>query len=69
MRPCKHTTVLEPGQPYQPGTCRICWLYWNSQDHRTAWDAAGPEAHGSCRFLGRRVRNPDRTIKTKDCFG
>lgn len=37
-RPCGHTVELEPGQPYENGSCRLCWLYYNHEGYRTKWD-------------------------------
>ncbi len=35
-RPCKHQTQQQPG-PYQEGTCRVCWLYFNHEAYRKLW--------------------------------
>lgn len=37
-RPCKHTTILEAGKPFEKGICRICWLYFNDEKCRLKWD-------------------------------
>lgn len=42
-RPCSHETQLQPG-PYQEGTCRLCWLYFNDETYRKLWDGEGVQA-------------------------
>lgn len=64
-RPCNHTTELEPGQPYEKGSCRFCWLYYNNESYKNKWDNTTGEQtvtpSAKFRFTGDRKCNcPDK---------
>lgn len=46
--PCKHTAdqMPPPGEPYEPGQCRTCWLYQNRADYRQLFTLGGVEPKG-----------------------
>ena len=37
--------LTQPGSPYAPGQCRLCWLYYHDAAYRALWGGTG-EAPG-----------------------
>jgi len=68
--PCGHAhapaDLSEPGRPWAPGQCRLCWKALNDPAMKAHLGKAGG---GACQHLGRRVRLEDGTVKRRDCPG
>jgi Mannosyltransferase putative len=76
-RPCEHD------HPPSPATCRLCWLFLDpgqmGESYRALWQLqevtppANREPARACRYLGRRVRDAEGTVKQRlqdtECCG